>query len=332
MPGKWKVPLASLPVNLAASPTCDAPARQHGDAAALRQLLEPLLPGQHVLDAHEIVGILLGLLAHIDDGERHHQLAGDDRVGGGAVFREMDRRIEMGAGVLDDPPPVQVEAVLLELVLLLQLDARHAEEGREVRRHGVGEIDHALEVALPSGALVPAAARPSSGFFLAASAGSMTVAAKPAAAAPLKNPRRLSAACSASWHPGTHMIGLLRLGRRRDSLAGMPQHRSGPARGATAPHNIGDCVGAPCSAIERAMLDHRRPFRPHCRPAADRTRLGPHSPTARESDSSAATAAARAPCSTSSPTTSPPSMATSSCRRDGASDASPRRRPTARKA
>jgi hypothetical protein len=57
----------------------------------------------------------------------------------------MDWRIEMGAGVLDDPPPVQIEPVLLEIELLLQFDAGHAEKRWEFRRHGVGQIDHGLE-------------------------------------------------------------------------------------------------------------------------------------------------------------------------------------------
>ena len=42
-----------------------------------------------------------------------------------------------------------------------------------------------------------------------AGSGVMAVAAKPAAAAPLKKPRRVSACRTASWHPGTHMTPLL---------------------------------------------------------------------------------------------------------------------------
>ena len=57
----------------------------------------------------------------------------------------MNRCVDVRAGVLDDPPPVEVEAVFLEVELLLQLDPRHAEEGRKVRRHGVGQIDRCLE-------------------------------------------------------------------------------------------------------------------------------------------------------------------------------------------
>jgi hypothetical protein len=96
-----------------------APARHHRHAAVVGKLLEALLPGQHILDGHQIVGVLLGLLAHVDHGERHHELAGDDLLHRDAVLGKMNRRIEMRAGVLDDPPPVQIEAVLLEVVLLL---------------------------------------------------------------------------------------------------------------------------------------------------------------------------------------------------------------------
>src|SRR5262249_24359720 len=92
-------------------------------------------------------------IAHVDDRERRDQRLGRELLHGGAGLGEMDRRIEMRAGVLDDAPPVEIEAVLLEIELLLQLDAGHTEERGEVRRHGVGEIDHALEPARRRGGL-----------------------------------------------------------------------------------------------------------------------------------------------------------------------------------
>src|SRR5437667_7124987 len=72
--------------------------------------------------------------------------------------------------------------------------------------------------------------------------GATALAAKPAAA-PLKNRRRVSAYRTISWHPGTHMMDLL---RRAAWRLAWPWWR----RGATAQ---GDCAtdnhrpkGAPC--------------------------------------------------------------------------------------
>src|SRR5262245_22966467 len=53
----------------------------------------------------------------------------------------------MGAGMLDDSPPVEIEAVLAYVELLLHLDPGDAEEGREVGRHRVGQVHHAGEAA-----------------------------------------------------------------------------------------------------------------------------------------------------------------------------------------
>src|SRR5262249_44560502 len=61
----------------------------------------------------------------------------------------MDRRIKVGPGMLDQPPPVKVEAVLLEVEGFLVLDPRDAEERREVRRHGVGQINGPAEPLRP---------------------------------------------------------------------------------------------------------------------------------------------------------------------------------------
>src|SRR5260221_5417083 len=52
----------------------------------------------------------------------------------------MDGRVQMGAGMLDDVPPEQVEPVLLEIELALHFDTGLAHKGREFSRHGVGEV------------------------------------------------------------------------------------------------------------------------------------------------------------------------------------------------
>src|SRR5258707_12613828 len=57
----------------------------------------------------------------------------------------MDGGLEMSAGMLDDVPPEQIKAVLLEVELALHFDARLAQEGRKFRRHGVGEVHHLAE-------------------------------------------------------------------------------------------------------------------------------------------------------------------------------------------
>src|SRR5262249_38811445 len=66
-------------------------------------------------------------------------------LGRDPAFREMDWRVEMRAGMLDDAPPVEIETILLDVELLLELNPRHTEEGREVGRHGVSEIDRAAK-------------------------------------------------------------------------------------------------------------------------------------------------------------------------------------------
>jgi hypothetical protein len=62
------------------------PTRQHRHAAIIGELLEALLPGQHVLDGDEIVGVLLGLAAYVDHRKRHHELARNYLLDGDAVF------------------------------------------------------------------------------------------------------------------------------------------------------------------------------------------------------------------------------------------------------
>src|SRR5215470_2496070 len=57
----------------------------------------------------------------------------------------MERGVEMGAGMLDNVPPEQIEPVLLEVELALHFDAGLAHEGRKVSRHGVGEVHHLAE-------------------------------------------------------------------------------------------------------------------------------------------------------------------------------------------
>ena len=57
----------------------------------------------------------------------------------------------MGAGMLDDSPPIEKEAILLEIELFLHLDPRHAEERGEVGGHRVGQVERGGELARRSG-------------------------------------------------------------------------------------------------------------------------------------------------------------------------------------
>src|SRR3954451_8527604 len=105
----------------------------HRDAGVGWQPSMPALPGHEVLARHLIVRVARSVGGDIDYRERHHQGLGGDLLGRDAAFREMDRRIEMSAGMLDDAPPVEIEAVLLDVERLLELDPRDAEESRKVR-------------------------------------------------------------------------------------------------------------------------------------------------------------------------------------------------------
>src|SRR5436305_13319410 len=61
------------------------------------------------------------------------------------MLGEVDGSVEVCAGMLDDPPPVEIESVLLEIEFFLHLDAPHAEECRKLGRHGVGEVNRSAE-------------------------------------------------------------------------------------------------------------------------------------------------------------------------------------------
>jgi hypothetical protein len=119
----------------------------HGDAAVCRQPSVPALPGQEVVAGELVVGVLCHFGHDVDHRQRHHQRVRWNQVGRHAGLGKMDRRIEVRAGMLVEPPPMEIVAVLLEVELLLHLDPGLAEEGRKGRRHGVGEIDRAAEAA-----------------------------------------------------------------------------------------------------------------------------------------------------------------------------------------
>ena len=99
------------------------------------------LPGGKVFARQQVVGVLRRLGRDVDDYKRHHQRLGIDLVRAGARLGEMDRGIEVRARMFDDAPPIEVEAIFLEVELFLKLDARHAEEGRKIGRHRVGKVD-----------------------------------------------------------------------------------------------------------------------------------------------------------------------------------------------
>ena len=133
----------SRPLYLASSVTNKlAPAGIERDATALRQPAVPAFPQGEIVARQQIVGVLLGLVGDVDDGERHHQLLYRELVRRRAALGEMDRRVHVGAGVLAHAPPIQIVAVLPDGEFALHLDARLAVEGRKFRRHGVGEIHH----------------------------------------------------------------------------------------------------------------------------------------------------------------------------------------------
>src|SRR5437016_6304100 len=117
------------------------PAGLHRDATIVRQPTVLLLPGRKILTREQVVGVMRRLGGHIDHHERQDKGGRRNFVDRGAGFREMDRRIQMRARMFNEPPPIKIEPIFLEVEFLLHLDARHSEEGREVGGHGMSEID-----------------------------------------------------------------------------------------------------------------------------------------------------------------------------------------------
>ena len=58
------------------------------------------------------VGIVLRLGADVHDDQRHDEVLDRDLVGGLHAVAEMDRRVHVRAGVLDQQPALHVVAVL----------------------------------------------------------------------------------------------------------------------------------------------------------------------------------------------------------------------------
>src|SRR5215813_6764221 len=123
------------------------PARLHRDATIVRQPTISLLPIREILAGKQVVGILRRLRRYIDDRERHDESVRWNFLDRGTGFRKMDRRIQMRAGMFDEPPPIKIEAIFRKIEFLLHLDSRHAEKGRKISGHGMGEIDGRGEAA-----------------------------------------------------------------------------------------------------------------------------------------------------------------------------------------
>jgi len=108
-----------------------APARKHGDDGALGDVAVGRGPRLDVVRRHLRVGIVGRLRADVDDDQRRHEVL--DRQFGHrlAVGRKVQRRVDVRAGVLGEPPFVQVEGVFLVVELLLDEELLGAEIGRE---------------------------------------------------------------------------------------------------------------------------------------------------------------------------------------------------------
>ena len=66
-----------------------------------------------IVGRHLGIRIGRGLLADVDDRERHDEIVDRNLGHALAVGREMQRRVDVGAGVLVDPPLDQIELVSL---------------------------------------------------------------------------------------------------------------------------------------------------------------------------------------------------------------------------
>jgi hypothetical protein len=86
------------------------------------------------------VRIAIRLGADVDHGERRDQILDREFADALAVSGEMQWRVDMGAGVLDNPPLRDVEAVLGEVVQLVDEELLAAEIGRKILDQIMGEI------------------------------------------------------------------------------------------------------------------------------------------------------------------------------------------------
>ena len=123
------------------------PSRLHRYAAIVGQAAVFFFPRREILACEQVVGVLRRLGRHIDHRERHDERVRWNFFDGGTGLGEMDWCVQVRAGMFDDPPPIEIESILLEIEFLLHLNPRHTEEGREIGRHGMRQIDRRGEAA-----------------------------------------------------------------------------------------------------------------------------------------------------------------------------------------
>jgi hypothetical protein len=98
-------------------------------------------PGLDVVGREPGVGIVGRPRRDVDHHQRHDQLVHRDLVGGVLIGGEVDGRIHVGSGVLDEVPLVLVVAIVLERLQPLQFESGLTEKGRKVRPQRMGEVE-----------------------------------------------------------------------------------------------------------------------------------------------------------------------------------------------
>src|SRR5262249_7906387 len=100
------------------------------------------LPNAEIVRRHLRVRVLGCPLGNIDHAERGDQRVDRDGRGINSLSREMERRVDMRAGMFNETPFIHIEAVFAEIGNLLNLELLLAEIGGELRKERMREIDY----------------------------------------------------------------------------------------------------------------------------------------------------------------------------------------------
>jgi hypothetical protein len=120
------------------------PAAQHGDAGTGRDGSVRGLERQEIVGRQLGVRARLGARADVDHDERQDQLLERDLVDREAAIGEVERRIDVGAAVLDQMPAAHVVAVRLERGDALEREGVRI-EARKIRAQRMGQVEAAAE-------------------------------------------------------------------------------------------------------------------------------------------------------------------------------------------
>src|SRR5688572_3657745 len=102
-------------------------------------------PAPQILDRELRVRILLCLFADVDHDQWDDQHVQGDLVCGHAIWREMEGRVHVGAGMLHQMPAVHLKAVRVKTKQGFDLQVGVTEVGGKVLGDDVGQVDGSLK-------------------------------------------------------------------------------------------------------------------------------------------------------------------------------------------